>query len=308
MLYITALLCGVFFGCIVYLGLNTLYEKRIIIQKRLRLAMKSSQPGTEDADEDKSFRERVIRPAVTHLLEFFATFIPQSAATQEKLSAQLIQAEIRMSAKNYSAAVLLIAIVCAVIFALCSRLLSKSLLLAAFAGLIGIFAGVVLSRFRLKSRITRRKNEIYHQLPDALDILSVSVAAGLGFDQALSYVVKKSEGALTREFDMTQREIALGRSRKEAMDRLADRCGSLEVKTFVSAVLQADEMGASIKNVLQIQAATIRETHKQVVEEKMQKLSVKMLIPMVLFIFPVLFIILLGPAALAIIKAIGSLI
>lgn len=107
--------------------------------------------------------------------------------------------------------------------------------------------------------------------------------------------------------DTAQREISLGRSRKEALERLVDRCNSLELQTFVSAVLQADEIGSSIQNILQIQAAAIREAHKQNVEEKAQKLSVKMLIPLTLFIFPVMFIILLGPAVPSIMQALGGI-
>ncbi|MCG8484732.1 MAG: type II secretion system F family protein, partial [Clostridia bacterium] len=173
-------------------------------------------------------------------------------------------------------------------------------------GILGLCSGLIISRFHLKSKISRRKNEIYHQLPDTLDLLSVSVSAGLGFDQALIYVVKKSEGVLIRELDTAQREIALGRSRKEALEQLADRCDSLEIQTFVSAVIQADEIGASMQNILQVQASAIREAHKQNVEEKAQKLSVKMLIPMVLFIFPVMFIVLMGPSIPAIMEALGG--
>lgn len=307
MAYITALLFGVFSGCVIYLCLTVLFRKRIAIAKQLRFTMTSNREGTDDAEINISFNERVIKPIMTRLLGFFSMLIPQNAAAQEKLTVQLTQADIRMSAKNYSAAVLLFTVACAIVFALCGRMLGKSLLVSAVIGLVGVYAGVVISRFRLKSKIKRRQNEIYHQLPDTLDLLSVSVAAGLGFDQALSYLVKKSEGALIREFDTVQREISLGRSRKEAMERLSERCESIEIRTFVSAVLQADEMGASIKNVLQIQASTIRETHKQNVEEKVQKLSVKMLIPMVLFIFPVLFIVLLGPAVPSVIQGLGGL-
>jgi tight adherence protein C len=306
MIFITAICFGVFSGCVFYLCLNQVFKKKLTIVKRLRFAATSNQSAADDPELNMSFGERMIKPVVTNLLGFFAMLIPQSATAQEKLTKQLMQAEIKMSAKNYSAAVMLFTVTCVIVFPLIGWLLGQPLLNCALLGLVGVYAGVVLSRFRLKSKIKRRKAEIYHQLPDALDLLSVSVAAGLGFDQALSYLVKKSKGALIREFDLANREIAMGRSRKEAMERMAERCESIEIRTFISAVIQADEMGASIKNVLQIQASTIRETHKQNVEEKMQKLAVKMLIPMVLFIFPVLFIVLLGPAVPSVIEAFGG--
>lgn len=305
MVLLTAVLGSIFFGCVVYLGLNLVYQRRVLVRKRLQMA--SGFGGADDTDKNASFGDRVLKPVVNRLLGFFAVLIPMDADKQEKLSKQLMQGEIRMSAKNYNAAVLLITLLCAAMTTSLGLLMGKSVIASAGFGLIGIYAGIVLCRFQLKSKIKRRQGEIYHQLPDALDLLSVSVAAGLGFDQALSYVVKKSTGALSREFDLVQREISLGRSRKEALERMADRCGSVEIQTFVSAINQADEMGASIKNVLQIQSTTIRETHKQNVEEKMQKLAIKMLIPMVLFIFPVLFIILLGPAVPSVVDAFSNM-
>jgi tight adherence protein C len=304
---IIALMCAIFSGCIVYLGLSFIYGRNIILKKRLQFVTASDSPGMEDEDKNASFNERILKPLVTRLLGYFSSLIPMSLEAQEKLAKQLLQAEIRMNPKHYNAGVLLLSLLCGVIFGLLGLLLEKPIPICVIFGLIGIYAGVVIPRFNLKRKIKRRRDEMYHQMPDVLDLLSVSVAAGLGFDQALAYVVKKSKGALSREFDIVQREIHLGRSRKEAMERMADRCESAEIQTFVSAVNQADEMGASLKNVLQIQAATIRETHKQAVEEKMQKLSVKMLIPMVLFIFPVLFIILLGPAVPSIIQGLGNL-
>ena len=144
-------------------------------------------------------------------------------------------------------------------------------------------------------------------MPEILDLLSVSVSAGLGFDQAMQYVVEKTDGELTAELAITQREIRLGRSRDEALRGLAERCKVDALRMFVSAITQADNLGIPISNILQVQAENARREHKQKVEEKAAKLPVKMLIPLVFFIFPVIFIILLGPAVPRVMQAMGAM-
>ncbi|HEY4543436.1 MAG TPA: type II secretion system F family protein, partial [Tissierellaceae bacterium] len=133
-----------------------------------------------------------------------------------------------------------------------------------------------------------------------------SVVAGLGFDQALGYVVERAKGPLIDEFNITQREITLGKSRKESLNDLANRCQVEELKTFTNAIIQADEMGISMQNVLNSQSKMIREAYKQEIEEHAAKIPVKILIPMVLFIFPVIFIVLIGPAVPQIMGALGN--
>lgn len=198
MKYAFALSCGVFFYCVVYMCLGMLFSKKIVLEQRLRDTAELNHPNTEDEELNTPFSERMLKPVLNRLLNLFSMFIPQSSAAQDKLAQQLMLAGIRMSAKNYSAAVLLFTVTYIIVFALYGGIIGQSILMSVQLGLFGLCTGLVLSRFQLKSKITRRQNEIYHQLPDTLDLLSVSVAAGLGFDQALAYVVKKSKGALIR--------------------------------------------------------------------------------------------------------------
>jgi tight adherence protein C len=135
-----------------------------------------------------------------------------------------------------------------------------------------------------------------------LDLLSLNVEAGLGFEQALLHVIEHFDGFLIDELMITHREITMGRTRREALTLFAERCGLNEVKSFVGAVIQAGQMGIPLKNVLRTQAAAMRTSRKNKIEEKAMKISVKILLPMVLFIFPVLFIVLLGPAVVKIIN------
>ena len=289
--------------CLVFIALSYVFAGRIKLEGRLG--------AIADTDEDEAhgeafWGERLLKSTVGFLVGIVAAVLPSNAAAQERQEEQLRQAGIRMSAREYNASLLLLTICCVIGLPVLGNLLRPPIGILLLLAVIGLYGAIVIARFHLKSRITRRQNEIYHQLPETMDLLSVSVSAGLGFDQALAYVVQKSEGALIRELEIAQRQITLGRPRKEALEQLAKRCSSLELKTFTSAVLQADEVGASIQNVLQIQAATIRETHRQNVEEQANKLSVKMLIPLVFLIFPVLLIVLLGPAVYSIVQELGG--
>lgn len=307
MLVLFSLSFAVLFSCMVYISLSTMFSKQIRLEKRLRSTEGINSHEINYSELNSSFSDRLIKPVFTKLLNLFSMFVPQNSTAQEKLTQQLMQAGIHMTAQNYNAAVMLFSVACVLLALVYGILLKKTVFIIALLGVFGFYAGVIISRFYLKRKIKQRKEEMYHQLPDMLDLLSVSVAAGLGFDQALSYVVKKSKGALIEELDIAQREILLGRSRKESLGRFADRCDSQEISTFVSAVVQADEMGSSMQNILQIQASTIRLSHKQNVEEKAQKLSVKILFPMTVFIFPVMFIVLLGPSVPQIIQVLGGI-
>ena len=150
----------------------------------------------------------------------------------------------------------------------------------------------------LNSKIRVRQKEILKSLPDVMDLLTVSVEAGVNFDAALSSVVEKMPGTLSREFETVLQEIKVGRSKKDALYDMADRLSVQDLRSFIAAVVQADQLGVSRGRGLRIQAEQIRLNRKQRIQEQAMKAPVKILIPMVIFIFPVIFIVLLGPVAI----------
>jgi tight adherence protein C len=152
--------------------------------------------------------------------------------------------------------------------------------------------------FVLHNRIKQRQLQIINSLPDILDLLTVSVEAGLGFDGALQKVTEKTKGLLAMEFNRLLQEIRMGKSRRDALRDLAERIRVEELSALVSSIIQADQLGVSIGNVLRLQSAQIRLQRRQRAEEKAMKAPIKMLIPLVLFIFPTIFLVLLGPAAI----------
>lgn len=163
--------------------------------------------------------------------------------------------------------------------------------------------GFILPEYYLKMRAAARQEEIQDNLPDVLDLLTVSVEAGLGFDAALVKVVEKIKGVLSAEFSKMLQEIKMGKTRRDALRDLGHRSGVDDVVAFTGAIIQADQLGVSIGNVLRLQSEQMRTKRRQRAEEKAMKAPIKMLIPLILFIFPTIFIVILGPAAIQIIES-----
>lgn len=172
---------------------------------------------------------------------------------------------------------------------------------------LGVAAvGFIGPDFWLNSKIRGRRDAIDRMLPDTLDLLTVSVEAGLGFDSAVAKVTEKMQGPLVDELAVMAREIRIGETRRQALRNMGDRVGSEGVKSFTRSIIQAEELGTSLGRTLRVQAHDLRITRQLTAEEKAMKAPVKMLFPTVLFIFPAMFIVILGPAMLNIMEALSS--
>lgn len=169
----------------------------------------------------------------------------------------------------------------------------------AVIGMFGLL-GYYLPEFMIRSRAQRRQEAIRTALPDSLDLLSITVEAGLGFDSAIARVARQIGGPLGEELHRMVQEMQLGKSRGEALHDLSDRNRITELKSFVLAMMQADTFGISISRVLHIQAREMRTKRRQRAEERAQKVPVKIMMPLLFCIFPALFVVLLGPAAIRI--------
>jgi len=171
--------------------------------------------------------------------------------------------------------------------------------------LCGGLLGEILPARWLKSRVAGRKALYREHLPDVMDLLVVSVEAGLGFDAALIRLYQKDKSPLMQELMRAMQDIQYGMTKREAYTNLSQRCGVKELTSFVNALIQADQMGISIRTVLKTQSESLREERRQRAEEKALKAPVKMLLPLVAFIFPVIFIIILGPAVMNVMEILG---
>jgi tight adherence protein C len=167
--------------------------------------------------------------------------------------------------------------------------------------------GFVLPGFILGKMVAARQKTILNSLPDIIDLITVSVEAGLGFDGALMKVVDKKPGPLAYEFDKVLQEIKVGRQKKDALRDMAQRIDIQDFTMFVGSIIQADQFGVGIAHVLRIQSEQMRLRRKQRAQERAMKVPVKMLIPMVVFIFPTLFVVLLGPVIIKLIEQFASM-
>jgi tight adherence protein C len=166
----------------------------------------------------------------------------------------------------------------------------------------GFAFALIVPRWYLSLKIKQRSRQALKELPDVLDLLTVSLEAGLGFDSALSKLVAKKGGALCDEFQRCLEEIRLGKTRREALLGVRERLVLEELKILISSILQAEKLGIGMVQVMRVQSQEVREQRKQRAEEAAMKAPIKMLFPLVLFIFPSLFIVLLGPALIQFIQ------
>ena len=175
-------------------------------------------------------------------------------------------------------------------------------LCVAGVGAVGLFLPDVL----LYNAGVKRQDRIRRTLPDAIDLLTISVEAGLGFDAAMDQVAKNTDGPLAGEFSRVLQEMQIGKSRADAFRAVLDRTDVVELRAFVSSIVQADSLGIPVARVLREQSKELRIKRRQLAEERAQKVPVKILVPLVLCVFPALFVVVIGPGVISILGAFGS--
>jgi tight adherence protein C len=251
------------------------------------------------------FQERVIYPIARKLGELAIRFTPQNAmqSIERKLELAGVSSAVDPTIILATQFIGLVFFGGIILFVLSIGStgwpLGRKLLLSLLFGLIGFyFPSMILS-----SRISRRQKEIRKAMPDALDLLTICVEAGLGFDAAMHKVSEKWESQLSMAFARVIQEIQLGKIRREALRDMSNRIGLPEMTSFVAAVIQSEQLGVSLSRVLRIQADQMRIRRRQMAEEEAHKAPIKMLIPMGLLIFPSLMIVLLTPAAIRLMQS-----
>ena len=288
---------------LILIGLSA-RDPREALQARLAEYSAREQAATlEEIELSLPFSERVIAPLVRSMAEFVKRFTPERTleATRHKLD--LAGNPQNWSASEFFGVRVLAAIVLAalifVVLSITDAEIGMRLLMTIVFALLGFFLPALL----LGRRIRSRQSSIVKSLPDALDLLTVCVEAGLGFDQAMKKVSEKWDNELSRAFTRVLQEIQLGRMRREAMRDMANRMEVSEVTSFVAAIIQAEILGVSMTKILRIQSDQMRIRRRQRAEEKAHQASIKMIIPMVFLIFPSIWVVLLGPAILQVMQA-----
>jgi tight adherence protein C len=258
----------------------------------------------EEIELSQPFSQRIIRPLIKGMAQFIGRFAPQR-------NIENMRRRLELAGKPYGwgpteflgvrgLAGILLSVLAFLLLTVTGQPAGKRLLATLVAAGLGFY---LLPTLWVSSRITNRQTEIVKALPDALDLLTISVEAGLGFDAAMSKVASKWENELSLAFNRVIQEIQMGKLRREALRDMADRMDVPDVTSFVAAIIQADQLGVSIAKVLRIQSEQMRIRRRQRAEEKAHQAPVKMLFPMAFLIFPALFIVLLGPAVLVVMKS-----
>lgn len=299
-------------GILVAIGLRNPIrtDDRLLAARLEEFEKQGEQVNLEKIEMSQPFTDRVIYPLAHALGNLAVKFTPQNALQGLNKKLELAGTSSRLDATTFLA----LQFICFVMFGGLMILVftvsnaswpfGRVILLTVIIAILGFY----FPQLWLTSKIQKRQKQVRRAMPDALDLLTICVEAGLGFDAALAKVAEKWDNELSMAFARVIQEIQLGKLRREALRDMADRIGLAEMTSFVAAVIQSELLGVSMSKVLRIQADQMRMKRRQHAEEEAHKAPVKMLIPMGLLIFPSLMITLLTPAALRLVhSALGGM-
>ena len=260
-------------------------------------------PTSIENDSTANFAERLSEP--------LGKLVPISAANAKKLQMRLMQAGYRSHSAPaiYRATQLLLVLLLPALIASLWLFLAKPLNGATLPLLLAVIAGVILPRFMLNRMVASRQLRITWGLADALDLMVISMEAGLGLNAAMVKVCEELKGVhpdISKEFEMANLEIRVGRERSEALRNLADRSGVEDLNSLVGMLIQADRFGTSIARAVRVYSDSLRTKRRQRAEQAAQKAAFKLLLPLGALLFPTMFIVILGPALLNISDMLGG--
>ena len=271
-----------------------------------RLSQFGDRPMTlAELELQQPFSQRVVVPLTKAILAQLGKLSPKQSAERVRLNLQQAGNPGNLTPSMFAGIRIGLAVVLVALFGVVTFpriVFMQALMYTAIGGILGY----LLPGMWLGQQIKKRKHNITKELPDALDLLTISVEAGLAFDSAMQRVSEKWDNELAKEFRRVLSDTRLGRSRREALKDMAARTGVEDVQTFTAAVIQAEQLGVSIGKILRVQADQMRIRRRQRAEEQAQKAPIKMLFPMVFLIFPSLFVVILGPAIPRILQSLGG--
>lgn len=272
------------------------------VQARLTQLGSMTAKNLEELELQQPFFDRTIRPLASRLSGSVARITSSnfSERTEKRLALAGNPGEMRTA--DWLGIKAIVAVVTAAILFIVFGLLGQNFLGGIALGVVGLGIGYILPEFWLSGRVKKRQKAILLQIPDALDLLTISVRAGLGFDAALGKVVEKMKGPLIDEFRRALAEVRVGKVRREALRDIIPRTEVPPLTNFVGAIIQAEQLGVSISKVLQVQSEQLRIERRQRAEEMAAKAPIKMLFPLIGCIFPSMFIVILGPPLILIIQ------
>ena len=275
------------------------------VQARLTQLGTMQAKNLEELELQMPFLERTMRPLAARLSGSVARITSTSFVDRTEKSLALAGNPGDLRVADWLGIKAVVAIILGIVFFLLFavvNILGTGFVIGAAMSLLGVLIGYIAPEFWLGRRIKARQKAILLMIPDTLDLLTISVRAGLGFDAALAKVVEKLQGPLSNEFRRALAEVRVGKTRREALRDIIPRTEVPPLTNFIGAIIQAETLGVSISKVLQVQSEQLRIERRQRAEEQAAKAPIKMLFPLVGCIFPSLFVVILGPAIILIVK------
>jgi len=286
-------------GGLLYVGMRENSGQDPLQSRLAEYADRESPASLEELEMSLSFRDRVVVPIFQTLANLATKFTPEQQLETTRKQLELAGKAQTTDPRTFFGTRIMLTVLLGgmgfFLFFIATRQtpLNAIGLTAAFTAL-----GYFLPQLQLTGQISRRQNNIIKALPDALDLLTICVEAGLGFDAAMGKVYEKWDNELSTAFGRVLQEIQLGKIRREALRDMSSRMEVSDITSFTAAIIQADQLGVSISKILRIQSDQMRVKRRQRAQEKAQQAPVKMLLPMVFLIFPSIWIVLLGPAVI----------
>lgn len=293
-IYLIVFMIFITFYLMFYLSFSAIYRKKQAINIRLDRIAKDN-PKAQENELSKPLFARIIQPMLEQMSKSVLKIAPKEIITVFEKKVIMAGTPYNLMVKDWINIQVLIVLCLPMITATLGYYRDIEVRNVIFIVLVEVGLGFLLPSLILSKKANDRQKAINNSLPDVLDLLTVSVEAGLGFDGALSKVVDKMPGPLAKEFENVLQEMKVGKQKRDALKDMAETVGVSDLTTFVGSIVQADQLGVSIGNVLRIQSEQMRQKRRQRAQEKAMKAPVKMLIPMILFIFPTIFSVLIGP-------------
>jgi len=281
--------------------------KRNAVSIESRLTQFAERPSTlEELELQQPFVERVVKPVLAGITRALGKLTPAQGMEKTRQQIVLAGSPYNMGTAEFTAArIMAMVVLGGVAFGIAVLFGATPLNMLMYAGVLALI-GFVLPSFWLGRRVKKRQKIILKTLPDAIDLMTISVEAGLAFDGAMQRVADKWDNALAREFQRAISEMRVGKAKRDALHELVLRTGVPDLSTFVASIIQADQLGVSIAKVLRIQSEQMRIRRLQRAEEQAHKAPILMMIPMVFLIFPATYIVILGPAVPKMLAAFGG--
>jgi tight adherence protein C len=291
-----------------YSGAKQQDEGDPVMERLAEATQRGEVVSLEDIELQQPFSERVLIPIMRKVGEISTRFTPQNLLVETTRKLELGGNPGRIDAATFLASRFVVAIVFGGLLLVIALVSPNKWPIGRIILVVTLFSGLgfVFPQMWLQSRINARQNEVRRAMPDALDLLTICVEAGLGFDAAMAKVGEKWENELSLMFSRCIREVQLGKTQREALRDMSDRLGLPELTSFVAAVIQSQILGVSLAKVLRIQSDQMRVKRRQRAEELAHQAPVKMIIPMALLTFPSIMIILLAPAGFQIASTFGN--